>query len=74
MGSQGVWDDAKDSEEQKLLARITDLDGQHKKGSITMSEAKEIAIDLRRIRAEYRHLIAERNVLDGNTVEGQAVK
>ena len=72
MRSQGLWDDAKDSEEQKLLARISDLDGQLKKGGIPLSEAKEIALDLRRIRAEFRLLIAERTVLDGNTVEGQA--
>ena len=72
MRSQGLWDDAKDSEEQKLLARISDLDGQLKKGGIPLSEAKEIALDLRRIRAEFRMLIAERTVLDGNTVEGQA--
>ena len=72
MRSQGLWDDAKDSEEQKLLARISDLDGQLKKGGIPLSEAKEIALDLRRIRGEFRVLIAERTVLDGNTVEGQA--
>ena len=72
MRSQGLWDDAKDSEEQKLLAEISDLEGKLKKGGIPLQEAKEKAIQLRRVRGKFRNLIAERTLLDSNTVEGQA--
>jgi len=43
-----------------------------KKGGIRASEAKDIAIDIRKNRIQLRDLIAERNALDTNTVEGQA--
>ena len=72
MRSQGLWDDAKDSEEKKLLAKIADDEGRLKKGGISLSRAKEIALSLRKTRAKFRTLIAERTMLDSNTVEGQA--
>ena len=72
MRSQGLWDDAKDSEEKKLLTKIADDEGRLKKGGISLSRAKEIALSLRKTRAKFRTLIAERTMLDSNTVEGQA--
>ena len=72
MRSQGLWDDEKDSEEQKLLSEISDLESRLKKGGIPLQEAKEKAIQLRRVRLKFRNLIAERTLLDSNTVEGQA--
>jgi len=72
MRSQGLWDDAKDSEEKKLLNKIADDEGRLKKGGISLSRAKEIALSLRKTRAKFRTLIAERTMLDSNTVEGQA--
>ncbi|MDC1325055.1 hypothetical protein N8257_00925 [Ulvibacter sp.] len=72
MRSQGLWDDKKDSEEQRLLNKMTDLENSLKKGGIPLLEAKDVALELRRTRSEFRLLIAERTVLDSNTVEGQA--
>ena len=72
MRSQGLWDDAKDSEEKKLLTEIGKQEGKLKKGGISLNKAKEIALDLRKTRAKFRNLIAERTMLDSNTVEGQA--
>jgi len=72
MRSQGLWDDAKDSEEKKLLAEIGKQEGKLKKGGISLNKAKEIALDLRKTRTKFRSLIAERTMLDSNTVEGQA--
>ena len=72
MRSQGLWDDKKDSEEQRLLDKMTELENSLKKGGIPLLEAKEVALELRKTRAEFRVLIAERTVLDSNTVEGQA--
>ena len=72
MRSQGLWDDAKDSEEKRLLAEISKQEGKLKKGGISLSKAKEIALGLRKTRGQFRNLIAERTMLDSNTVEGQA--
>lgn len=72
MRSQGLWDDAKDSEEKRLLNKISEQEGKLKKGGISLTKAKDIAIQLRKTRAKFRNLIAERTMLDSNTVEGQA--
>jgi hypothetical protein len=72
MRSQGLWDDDKDSEEKTLLAAVGREEAKLKKGGIPLEEAKEIAINLRKTRAKFRNLIAERTLLDSNTVEGQS--
>ena len=72
MRSQGLWDDAKDSEEKRLLAEIGKQEAKLRKGGISLSKAKDIALELRKTRSKFRNLIAERTMLDSNTVEGQA--
>jgi hypothetical protein len=72
MRSQGLWDDAKDSEEKRLLAEIGKQESKLRKGGISLSKAKDIALELRKTRSKFRNLIAERTMLDSNTVEGQA--
>ena len=72
MREQGIWDDEKESQEQKLLNEMTACESQLKKGGIPLAEAKEVALKLRALRVDFRGLVAERTVLDGNTVEGQA--
>ena len=72
MREQGIWDDETETQEQKLLNLMTDSEAALKKGGIPLAEAKELALKLRATRAEFRSLVAERTVLDGNTVEGQA--
>lgn len=72
MREQGIWDDEKETQEQKLLNEMTECEGRLKKGGIPLAEAKEVALKLRSLRVDFRGLVAERTVLDGNTVEGQA--
>jgi hypothetical protein len=72
MRAQGLWDDTKDSEEKKLLAVVSKEEGKLKKGGIPLEDAKEIALELKKTRAKFRNLIAERTLLDSNTVEGQS--
>ena len=72
MKEQGIWDEDKDTEEKKLLRSINDQEGVLEKGGIPLSEAKERALELRVTRNKFRNLIAERTMLDSNTVEGQA--
>ena len=72
MRAQGLWDDAKDSEEKKLLAAVAKEEGKLKKGGIPLEDAKQVALDLRKTRGKFRTLIAERTLLDSNTVEGQS--
>jgi hypothetical protein len=72
MRAQGLWDDTKDSEERQLLAEVAKEEGKLKKGGISLERAKDIALNLRKTRAKFRNLIAERTMLDSNTVEGQA--
>lgn len=74
MREQGIWDKSKDSEQEKISNEIADLekklyvgDGRHNK--LKASEAKEIAITMRKKRIELRDLISERMSLEQNTAE-----
>lgn len=69
---QGVWDNDKDETARKLLTVIRDGDKALKAGGIKLSEAKQIAIDMRIARMTLQTLYYERNQLDVNSAEGQA--
>jgi hypothetical protein len=75
MREQGIWSKDKDQEQEAITSEIVNLEkklyvngskGSHK---LTTSEAKEIAIQMRRKRAELRELIGERLALEANTSE-----
>ncbi len=72
MRDQGLWDDEKESEEQKLLDQMVSLEKVLKSGGIPLKDARKTALDLRKVRGKFRSLVAERTMLDANTVEGQA--
>lgn len=72
MREQGLWDDAKQAEQDALVDKLSELELKLQKGGIKLTDAKGLAIDMRRARLELRELIAERNELDANSVEGQA--
>ena len=72
MSEQGIWDDAKEEEYQAILQEINDGEKRLSKGGISLSEARQIALDMRRRRVDFRALIAERSSMDSNTAEGQA--
>ena len=72
MREQKLWNDDKQEQYDKLLETINDMEESLQKGGIRLTTAKEIAIDLRDKREEFRGLIAERNSLDAASAEGQA--
>ena len=72
MEQQGIWDDEKQKKNDEFVAKIQSKEELLKGGGIRLSEAKEIALELRVLRAEFRDFLAERNTLDQNSAEGQA--
>ena len=72
MLKQGLWDDEKQTQHDKLLEDINGREDALKGGGIRLSDAKKIALELRDLRIKFRDLIAERNALDANSAEGQA--
>ena len=72
MVEQNIWNEAKQKRSEELLEEINAKEKALKGGDIKLSEAKEIALSMRVLRAEFRELLSERNQLDQNSVEGQA--
>lgn len=72
MREQGLWDDDKEAQYLNLIKEIADLEFKLNKGGIKVSEAKEIALNLRTKRNELRELIDSRTSLSSLTAEGQA--
>lgn len=72
MREQEIWDDNKEKEYAELLEKINESEKSLAKGGIKLSEAKELAIEMRVDRGQFRDLISERTYLDTNTAEGQA--
>jgi hypothetical protein len=69
---QGLWDGIKQAKFTDLQSKI--LEGERKlaKGGIQLSEAKKIALDMKKNRESLRDLIAVKTNLDTHTAEGQA--
>lgn len=72
MKEQGIWDDEKQKKNDQFIKDISDREDALKAGGIRLSEAKEIALELRELRVGFRELLAEKNSLDANSAEGQA--
>ena len=72
MTEQGLWNDDKQKEYDKLTSAIINDEKKIKAGGIKLSDAKDLAIEMSDKRASLRDLIAERTIMDGNTAEGQA--
>lgn len=69
---QGLWDGIKQAKFTDLQAEI--LEGERKlaKGGISLIEAKNIALKMRKTREDLRELISVKTNLDTHTAEGQA--
>lgn len=69
---QGLWDDNKQMRFSTLQAQI--LEGERKlaKGGIPLSQAKQEAMKMKKLREDLRDLIAVKTNLDTHTAEGQA--
>lgn len=69
---RGLWSDEK---EKELTEKAKELQGKLdtlKKGGGKLKDAKELALNARKLRYEFNRLALDKNVLDNNTVEGQA--
>jgi len=69
---QGLWDAIKQAKFVDLQSQI--LEGERKlaKGGISLSEAKTLALNMKKVREELRELISVKTNLDTHTAEGQA--
>jgi len=72
MVEQDIWNDVKQRKHDEYIERIGQLEEILLKGGIKLTEARDKALELRRLRVEFRTLIAEKNSLDQNSAEGQA--
>jgi hypothetical protein len=72
MNEQGIWDDEKEKQYQAILEEINEGEKTLSRGGISLTEARSIALQMRRKRVEFRSLIAERSSMDSNSAEGQA--
>jgi len=69
---QGLWDDDKQLKFDQLQAQILEKERILAKGGISLSKAKTVALEMKKLREEMRELISVKTVLDNNTAEGQA--
>jgi hypothetical protein len=72
MREQGIWDEKKEEQYEALVKEISDREEALKGGGIRLSEAKQIALQLKVKREEFKELLSEKNALDNNSAEGQA--
>ena len=69
---QGLWNDAKQAEFDTIQRKISDCETKLEKGGIPLSEAKNVALEMRKLRAEFRDIISDKTALDSNSAEGLA--
>ena len=72
MREQGIWNDEKQKKSDNYVEQIRGMEDKLRVGGIRLSEAKEIALKLREVRAEFQLFLAEKNSLDSASAEGQA--
>jgi len=72
MTEQNIWNDAKENLYNDLVKKITENQEKIARGGIKLSQAKDLALEIRVARSEVRDLIAERSQMDVNSAEGQA--
>ena len=69
---QGLWDDKKQEKFNGLQNAILEGERTLSKGGISLSKAKEVALNMKKNRSELRDLISVKTNLDTHTAEGQA--
>jgi|LakMenE18May11ns_1017448.scaffolds.fasta_scaffold9957740_11 hypothetical protein len=69
---QGLWDDSKQTRFNRLQSSILENERKLARGGISLNDAKAVAIEMKRLRAELRDLISVKTNLDTHTAEGQA--
>jgi len=69
---QNIWDDKKQEEFDTKQTKLRDGLNTLKKGKISLSAARDIAIECSECRTFLQGLLSERNQMDENTAESQA--
>jgi len=69
---QGLWNDDKQIKFDTIQRQLTDCEAKLEKGGIPLSEARSIAMEMRKLRADFREIIADKTSLDTHSAEGQA--
>ena len=72
MREQGIWNDEKQKKNDEYVEKIRLKEEALKAGGIKLSDAKNIALELKKLRSQFQMLLTEKNMLDANSVEGQA--
>lgn len=72
MEAQNLWDQEKEDRLNSLTEQIRQNVLKLKRGGIKKSEAKNIALETRKLRVEHAALLSKTRELDSFTVEGQA--
>lgn len=72
MREQKLWDDAKQAKYEELFKELQQGSKRLQEGGFKLKEARELAINMRRWRAEMNQLMSKRNELDLNTAEAQS--
>jgi hypothetical protein len=67
-----IWSEDKQKQYERYASDINKKEALLKKGAMPLKKARNMAVELKRLRADFRELISERVVYDNNTVEGQA--
>lgn len=69
---QGMWNDEKETELISLQKQISESERKLAEGGISLSDAKSIALNIKKLRIEVTQLVSVRSRMDQNTAEGQA--
>jgi|32_taG_2_1085360.scaffolds.fasta_scaffold10858_2 hypothetical protein len=69
---QGLWNDEKQVKFDTIQRQLNDNERKLERGGIPLSAAKEVAMEMRKLRAEFREIIADKTSLDTHSAEGQA--
>tara|TARA_Y100000361_G_scaffold153879_1_gene177037 strand:- start:5456 stop:6310 length:855 start_codon:yes stop_codon:yes gene_type:complete len=76
MEDRGIWDKSKSDKEDEIGSKISDLEKKLYRGEggkkPKVSEGKNLALEMRRLRSDLRELISERLGLEENTAEALA--
>ena len=67
MRDQGLWDDDKQIEVNRVSAEIATRERVLAKGGIKLKDAKEVALELKSLRGALTGLISDRTSLDNNS-------
>jgi len=67
-----LWSDERDAKYQTLAKEVVDCEYALAKGGITLSDAKAVALSMRKKRQEMTEMLSVQTELDSNTCEGRA--